>query len=123
MTFNIQTMNTLTLLLRHQCSTHSSNIHAQLGATHYLLPYTLPNTSEKIPFRLLLMYEGLSSYPSDYFHLIFPPSPPLLPVLQPPWWHFSKTLIWHHHYHVFRYIYSLLTEKGICVQRNILFKF
>ena len=40
-------------------------------------------------------------------------------VSYPLWWHFSKTFMWCHLYHVFTYIYSLLIEKDICVCRNI----
>ena len=46
------------------------------------------------------------------FHSIF-----LLPVLQPHWWHFSKTPMWHH-----LYSYSLLIDKNICDCQNISIK-
>ena len=61
---------------------------------------------------------------SDDFHSIFPPSPPLLPlpVSQPLWLHFSKTLMWRHLYCVFIYIYSLLIEKNICDHQNVSIK-
>ena len=55
-----------------------------------------------------------------YLHLIFlHPLHPSPPSLTTPWWHFPKTLMCCHHYHVFTYIYSLLIEKGICDRQNI----
>ena len=51
------------------------------------------------------------------FHSIFPPSLPPS-YLASPWWHFSKTLMWHSLYHVFIYIYSLPIEKDICDRQN-----
>ena len=41
------------------------------------------------------------------------------PVSHPLWWHFSKTLMWHHLYRVFTYIYSLLIKKEICDRQNL----
>ena len=36
------------------------------------------------------------------------------------WWQFSKTLMWHHLYHVFTYF--LLIEKDICDHQNVSIK-
>ena len=42
-----------------------------------------------------------------------------LPVSQPSWWYFSKTLMWCRLYLVFTYIYPLLIEKDIRESWNI----
>ena len=63
---------------------------------------------------------------SDNFHLIFPPSPPLLSpssFAMPMVAFFSKTLLCCHLYLVFTYIYSILIEKETCDRWNISNKF
>ena len=54
---------------------------------------------------------------SDDFHSNFLPSIPS--SLTPSCGRFSKTLMWCRLYHVFTYIYSLLTKKDICDHWNV----
>ena len=54
----------------------------------------------------------LNTVPSESFGKM-----PLEAVRDP-----SKTLMWHHVYRVFTYIYSLLIEKDTCDHQNISFK-
>ena len=101
--------------------TKSHQLHFNPCCIVWVLHKLPPNTNHftschiELAFQIILPSRHSPGINFRQFPIFFPSS---FPVLQP-WWHFSKPLMWRHHYRVFTYIYSLLIEKGMCDRQNI----
>ena len=95
----------------HTKSHQPSLIHVRMyvySITYHLILITSPAAILNLPINSFCPLDTTMVLTLYDYHSIFPPAPPLLPlpVSQPPWWHFSETLMWCHLYHVFTLLSS-----------------